>query len=246
MKRSILAILGAGFLAGMLLVALGVFAATAVLAQTPTPGNPAQSFLQKVAKNLNIDVAKLTDALKKAELDTVDEELAAGKLTPDQAARLKDQINKGNGNFPFPLGAGFPGGRDGGPGLLIGSPKLIADALGMSEADLQAARRSGKSLVEIAADRKISRDDLISKLVAAETKQIDDALAAGKITADQAAKLKANLKDRISAQVDAKPGTPPPGSRPGRGPAGPAPGRPQRSALSSSAAYLPFLRANPR
>src|SRR5437879_334721 len=113
MKKRILAYVGAGALAA----AMAVFAATTVLAQTPTPGNPAQSFLAKVAKNLGIDQPRLEAAFKKAELDTVDEQQQAGKLTPEQAQQAKDRINQGQGGFPFG-GPGHPGpmGMGGRPG----------------------------------------------------------------------------------------------------------------------------------
>jgi hypothetical protein len=43
---------------------------------------------------------------------------------------------------------------------------------------------------------------LISALVAFETKKIDAYVTAGKLTADQAAKIKADLKNRITAHVE--------------------------------------------
>jgi polyhydroxyalkanoate synthesis regulator phasin len=77
--------------------------------------------------------------------------------------------------------------------------KVITDTLGITEADLTARMKAGESLATIAGAKK---DALIAALVAFHTKQIDEAVTAGKMTADQATKLKANLKDRVTAGVE--------------------------------------------
>lgn len=77
--------------------------------------------------------------------------------------------------------------------------KVITDTLGISEADLTARIKAGDSLATIAGAKK---DALIAALVAFHTKQIDDAVASGKITADQATKMKAELKNRVTAGVE--------------------------------------------
>lgn len=77
--------------------------------------------------------------------------------------------------------------------------KVITDTLGITEADLTARLKAGDSLATIAGAKK---DTLISALVAFHTKQIDDAVAAGKVAAAQASTMKANLKDRVTAEVE--------------------------------------------
>ena len=77
--------------------------------------------------------------------------------------------------------------------------KVITDTLGITEADLTARLKAGDSLATIAGSKK---DALITALVAFHTKQIDDAVAAGKVTAAQATTMKANLKDRVTAEVE--------------------------------------------
>ena len=47
---------------------------------------------------------------------------------------------------------------------------------------------------------------MIAAMVAFETKEIDAAVTAGKLTAAQATTMKANLKDRVTAHVEATPG----------------------------------------
>lgn len=81
--------------------------------------------------------------------------------------------------------------------------KVITDTLGIDAAALKTRLDAGDSLATIAGAKK---DALITALVAFENKQIDDAVAAGKLTAAQATTLKANLKARVTAHVEATKG----------------------------------------
>ena len=77
---------------------------------------------------------------------------------------------------------------------------LIATTIGKTTAAIQAELATGKSLGAIAGDKRAA---LITALVADETKQIDAAVTAGKLTAAQATTLKSNLTAHVTAQVDA-------------------------------------------
>lgn len=76
---------------------------------------------------------------------------------------------------------------------------LIATTVGISVATLETRLAAGDSLATIAGAKTSA---LIAALVAEETKEIDAAVAAGKITAAQATTLKANLTIRITAMVN--------------------------------------------
>ena len=77
--------------------------------------------------------------------------------------------------------------------------KVITDTLGISDSDLLSRIKAGESLAAIAGAKK---DAMVSAIVAFHSKNVDEALAAGRITAEQATKLKANLQDRITAEVN--------------------------------------------
>ena len=81
--------------------------------------------------------------------------------------------------------------------------KVITDVLGIDAATLKSRLDAGESLAKIAGAKK---DALIAAIVAFETKEIDAAVTAGKLTAAQATTMKANLKDRVTAHVEATPG----------------------------------------
>ena len=77
--------------------------------------------------------------------------------------------------------------------------KVITDTLGITEADLKARLKAGETLAAIAG---VKKDALITALVAFHTKQIDDAVASGKLTSERAASMKAKLKDHVTAMVE--------------------------------------------
>ncbi len=77
--------------------------------------------------------------------------------------------------------------------------KVITDTLGISDSDLHSRIKAGESLAAIAGAKK---DALVGAIVAFHSKNVDEALAAGRITAGQATQLKANLQDRITAEVN--------------------------------------------
>jgi polyhydroxyalkanoate synthesis regulator phasin len=77
--------------------------------------------------------------------------------------------------------------------------KVITDALGIDAATLEAKRKAGQSLADIAGDKK---DALITALVAYENKKIDAAVADGKLSAERATALKSKLTAGITAMVN--------------------------------------------
>jgi hypothetical protein len=80
---------------------------------------------------------------------------------------------------------------------------VVTSTLGITAADLKAARDAGKSLATLAGDKKAA---LITALVNFETTEVDAAVTAGKLTAAQATTMKAGLTARVTAKVEAVPG----------------------------------------
>mgnify|MGYP000040884057 FL=1 len=81
---------------------------------------------------------------------------------------------------------------------------VITTTLGITEADIKAARAAGKSLATLAGDKKAA---LITALVNLKSTQIDAAVTAGTLTAAQATTAKAGLTTRVTAMVEAVPGS---------------------------------------
>ena len=80
----------------LVLAVAGVIAGVAI-AQTQTQTTSAAppvstSFLAKVAANLGITEDALVAACEKANLETIDEAVAAGRMTAEQAAEMKARV----------------------------------------------------------------------------------------------------------------------------------------------------------
>jgi len=120
---------------------------------------------------------------------------------------------------------------------------LISKTIGVDTATIRTRLAAGESLGAIAGTKKA---ELITVLVAEETKRIDAAVTAGKITAAQATTLKAGLTAHVTAEVDQVGGKRGPGKGgksdkgrhghggPGKGGMGAAPKIPAPSATPSA------------
>ena len=95
---------------------------------------------------------------------------------------------------------------------------LVAKTIGVDAAVIKTRLAAGESLGAIAGAKK---DALIAVLVANETKRIDAAVTAGKLTAAQATTLKAGLVAHVTAEVNSVGGP-----RGGSGMGGPGMGGP--------------------
>ena len=130
---------------------------------------------------------ELTQALK----DLV----AKGTLTQAKADAITAAIKTAIASLPpkgdGPMGGGFKNSN---------KETVITATLGIDAATLKSRLAAGESLATIAGAKK---DALIAALVADETKQIDAAVTAGKLTAAQATTLKAGLTAHVTAEVNA-------------------------------------------
>lgn len=90
------------------------------------------------------------------------------------------------------------------PAPVVGGPATgtIAGILGLSQAEIRALRVEGRTLAQIAQDKGIDPQRLIDALAAAWTARIDARVAAGALTAEQAATLKADVAVRAKAMVN--------------------------------------------
>lgn len=137
-----------------------------------------KTIVQIAQDKANLSEEALLAKLTEAETKKIDTALSEGKLKQEQADKLKaglaDRLKKiveatpQAMNFdkkPMPRGGGFPGG-------VWGNPKEIATILGITEDELAAERKAGKSLAEIAQAKGMTEDQLIAKLKDSMTNQI--------------------------------------------------------------------------
>src|SRR5690348_10180492 len=93
-------------------IAVLAVAATALVgggaAVAATSGGSSSSFLDSVAKHLGVTPKALEDATQAAANDQVDADLAAGRITKEQADAIKKRIESGDVPFGGPGGFGGP------------------------------------------------------------------------------------------------------------------------------------------
>lgn len=197
-------------------------------AQTPTPTTPEQrhqEHLNRFAQNLGVSPAQVTEAMKKTALQFVDEALAAGKITAEQAQQARDRINSGEfGKFGGPGGAGRHGGpggeRRGGPGGMLGvAHEALAQFLGVTPEQLHTDLQ-GKSLADVAAAHGKSADALKQFIVDGAQTRLNEAVTNGRLTQDQATRLLDELKSHLDDFINKTHDAAMPGM-PGRRPHGP-------------------------
>lgn len=176
---------------------IGVAAVEAAPSPSPSASpskNYAQAFIDKLAGILHLTPAQTQDALKQAQLQTVDQMLKDGQITQQQADALKAKINAGQGLGPVGGFGGF-GVRHGGSfkaqgtvmrDLTTAELNAAASALHMSTANLQSALRSGKSLADLEAQQKVSDSAVQAAMKNAAKGVLDKAVKAGTITQAQA------------------------------------------------------------
>ena len=156
-------------------------------------------------------VAVVTTALNKA----IDDAVTASTLTADQATALKAHVSELANHLVNDSGHGGRfGGHRHGPGMghgfgggLFGEARgkivtAVATSLGISEANLKTELDAGSSLAQIAVKHGKTAADVTKVVTDSATAQIDAAVTANKLTADQATRLKAHLPQLVDRIVN--------------------------------------------
>jgi hypothetical protein len=181
-------------------LAATVGAGGAIAATQLDPKQESQAVVEDAAEQLGVEPSELSEALKDALANRVDEAVEAGQLTEEQGAELKERIE--SGDVPL-LGLG-------GPGLghrvhHVGDLDAAASYLGMTEASLMAAIEDGKTLAEIAEDRGKSVEGLVNALVEDAEAELQAAVDAERLTDAQRDSIVSGLKERITHLVNERP-----------------------------------------
>lgn len=176
-------------------VALACAAPGAVAADRP-------SFADDLAARLGVTPERLREAFRATLAARIDAAVAAGRLTPEQGAKLKERIANAKG-----LRLGFRQGLDKRLGLAHSFAatargfEAAADYLGLTRAELRAELREGRSLAQIATAHGKSVDGLVAAIVAPAKDRLTKAVAAKKLTQQRADALLDRLTDRVEQLV---------------------------------------------
>lgn len=180
-----------GGIASALVLGTAFLGYTAVSAQE----SPDNSIFSKVAQILSIKEEDLSNAFKQAQIEKINERVAAGELDETQAKSMIERITSSDGFWRF--------GRDFG---LRGNMKLgminIMEILGIDKEEAMKYRDEGKTLVQIAEEKGISKEKLESLIVEEIKNTADKDLEEGKITSKQKENIYTNAEEKAQAIID--------------------------------------------
>ena len=182
------------------LALFALFIGGAALAQSGTSSTVTdlrEAFLNRLAQNLGIGRDALDSAIQQSAEQTIDEAVTSGKLTQEQGAILKQRIQEGKGVFFF---GGRWGGKLGLPGCRL-SLDTVASTLGITTDELRSEIASGKTLSQVITEHGKTVDDVVNALVAEAKTKLDQAVADGRLTQEQANQILSTLPDRLKQMI---------------------------------------------
>lgn len=170
----------------------------------------------RVAANLGVTPERLEQAFKQARKDLVTEQLQQGRITQEQADRMIARIEQGpqqHGQRGKPNQPGAQDGqpKQGQPGARVSGPQgravtgFIAQSLGMAPKDLRDALQSGKTLVQIAAEKGMSADQLRSTILGQLEQRLNMAIQQGSLSAEQAAQVRQRNQRMVDQLISGGP-----------------------------------------
>ena len=132
-----------------------------------------KAVIDDAAAQLGVEPEELSDALKQGLKNRIDDAVDDGRLTEEQAERLKERIDASE--YP---GLGLFGRGHHHMGFGFGRFELLESAasyLGLTEAELR-EQLEDNTLAEIAEEQGKTSQGLVNQLVATQTKRIDEAV----------------------------------------------------------------------
>ncbi|MBA2643363.1 MAG: hypothetical protein H0U82_10610 [Actinobacteria bacterium] len=176
------------------------FAAADVL----SPEDESAAVIDDAANQLGVEPGALSDALRQALKNRIDEAVEAGRLTEKRAETLKERLDAEGAPLFF---GGFGHGPDHGHLGHVATLETAAWYLELTEAELRSQLAGGKSLAEIAEAEGKSVDGLVRTLVDSARTKLDQAVEDGRLTKAQADEIKGILEERITELVNRDPGS---------------------------------------
>jgi hypothetical protein len=161
-----------------------------------------------VAKEKNVDVAKVKAAVLADAKTTLDQQVTAGKLTQTQEdALLKNLDTKVDAVIQNTCQDDDFGGRGGFGMHMFGfGADSFAKALGMTSADLQTELQSGKSIADIATEKNVDLAKVKASVIADMKTQLDVIVKNGRMTQAQEDTMIQRMTTMLDTLVNQKGG----------------------------------------
>jgi polyhydroxyalkanoate synthesis regulator phasin len=195
---------------------------------------------ETIAGVLGISVDEYDTVVETAKDQVLTEAVAEGLLTQEQADLMQERMEQGGPGGPMgsrgSRGKGFMpfgerselgdlpafGGRFGGQMGFRGENPVgvAAEVLGLSEEDLLAELQDGKSIADVAEEQGVAPQAIADAFVARVSENLDQAVADGKITQEQADEMLSNIEEHAAEMLENDCGLRMPGSFGGGRPRG--------------------------
>jgi hypothetical protein len=208
----------AGIATLVAVLAVGAISAVALAqegSEDSSGWNSRERLHQAIAGILGITVEDYETAVDTAQGQVLDEAVAEGWLTQEQAEKMQERMNQAPG--PHPMGKGFFGGR-GARGMRGDSLiSVAADELGMELSDLTAELQEGKSIAEVAGEQGVDPQTIADAYLAQVAESLADAVENERISQVQADSMLEHITETIDDQLEGACGGFRPGGIMGRG-----------------------------
>jgi polyhydroxyalkanoate synthesis regulator phasin len=120
-----------------------------------------------------------------------------GTITEEQADAVEEALEDARPDRGFGGGIGHHG-----LALGLGDMSTVAESLGIGEDELRAALADGQTIAEIAEEQGVDVQDVIDDIVAAQRERLDEAVAEGHLTQEEADEFLAGAEERVTAFVN--------------------------------------------
>ena len=169
--------------------------------------------LDAAAKALNLTTDQLLQKLSDGKTTIADIAGQQGVDVQTVIDAMEAVANKDIENFvnnPLPTAPKFPGfpKMGGGSGFWFGFPGVgnaldpIAKALGITTEELQNDLRNGQSIADIAKAKNVDLSTVVDAVMTEVQNRLDQLVNDKKLTQDQADRIEARLKDRITSLLN--------------------------------------------
>jgi lipoate-protein ligase A len=164
--------------------------------------------IAQVAETKNVDLQVVVDALIAQHKAHIAEHVAEGKLTQAEAdeklanleARVTEMVNKTG--LPMKGGPGGKGGHGGKLGHIKAASEEVAAVLNLTTTELATQLREGKSLAAIAEAQDVDINKVKEVLTAEFKAHLDEEVAEGKHTQEEADAKLAKFESRLDDMVN--------------------------------------------
>ncbi|NPV93104.1 MAG: DUF2680 domain-containing protein [Firmicutes bacterium] len=197
---------GAIIVGVLVLLLLGAFGITAYAENQSATGTDKlatayDNFVTKLAANLGLEKSQVSTALETTRSQVLDEAVQQGKITQEQADKMKSKPGMGGFYGVGPMKGHRPGDKGTGnsQGMMQFRGKHLegtASILGMTVDQLQAELKAGKKLSQLITDHGLTQEQFNQKMLEYQKQQITQAVTDGKLTQEQADKMIQRLEQR--------------------------------------------------